>query len=330
MKGVVIMSKQIDRIDVHHHIMPSWYVEEAKSMGAKDGGGVEFPAWTVESGLALMDRKGIKTAITSIATPGVHFGDDAKARSLARRANEFSARLVADHPDRFGAFAVLPLPDVDGALEELAYATDTLKLDGVTLLTSTNDRYLGNPAYDAVFAEMNRRKSVIFLHPNVPSTAEALHLEMPGALVEFVFDTTRAVANLIFSGTMERNPDLSIILPHAGGTVPYVAGRLALGALVPHLNEKAPKGALAYLKRFYYETALATAPTALSSLRELVEPSHILFGSDNPFAPEPLIDAEIQGLERYDGFDDATLQAIERDNALALFPRLRAGAGVRS
>src|SRR5262245_23029722 len=181
------MTKQIERIDVHHHIMPTWYVEEAKSMGAKDGGGVEFPAWTVESGLALMDRKGIKTAITSIATPGVHFGDDAKARSLARRANEFSARLVADHPDRFGAFAVLPLPDVDGALEELAYATDTLKLDGVALLTSVNDKYLGNPAYDALFDEMNRRKSVIFLHPNVPSSAEALQLEMPGALVEFVF-----------------------------------------------------------------------------------------------------------------------------------------------
>lgn len=299
------------------------------SMGAKDGGGVAFPDWSEAGALALMDRKGIKTAITSIATPGVHFGDDAKARSLARRCNEFSARLVGDHRDRFGAFAVLPLPDVDGAMDELSYAMDTLKLDGVALLASTHDTYLGDPSYDALFDEMNRRKSVIFIHPNVPGYVESLHMPAPGALIEFVFDTTRAVTNLIYSGTLERCPNLSIILPHAGGTIPYIAGRLTLGAMVPHLNEKAPQGALAYLKRLYYETALSTAPTALSSLRELVDPSHILFGSDNPFAPEPLIDAEIQGLERYEGFDSAALNAIERDNALALFPRLNVPVGVR-
>jgi predicted TIM-barrel fold metal-dependent hydrolase len=321
------MTKRIEKIDVHHHIMPSWYVEAVQAAGEKDAGGVAFPEWSVESALALMDRKGIGTAITSVAAPGVYFGDIEKAKALARKSNEYSAKLVADHPDRFGAYAVLPLPDVDAALAELAYATDVLKLDGVALLSNYRGRYPGDPAFDALFDEMNRRKTTIFVHPEV--AMERPKLPIPGTLTEFVFDTTRAAANLIFSGTMERNPDLRIILAHMGGTVPYLAGRFALGALDPHLNSKAPKGAQAYLKRFYYETALSTSPTALASAQEIVEPSRILFGSDHPFAPEKLIDAEIQGLERYAGFDAETRERIERDNALPLFPRL-AAATVRS
>lgn len=319
-----------NRIDVHHHIVPQEWIKAAKSAGIPDAGGVAFPAWSAEAAISLMDRRGIATAMTSLSAPGVYFGDRAAARKLARVYNETSARLVSDHPERFGGFAALPLPDVDGALEELAYALDTLKLDGVGLLTSVHGQYPGDPAFDALFAELNRRKTPVFLHPEVPATSHDLKLQLPAALVEFVFDTTRAVANLIFSGTMDRYPDLRIILPHAGGTVPYVAGRLALGALIPELNARAPKGAIEYLRRFYFETALSTAPTALASLKELVDPSHILFGSDFPYAPEPLIKNEIQGLEAYAGFDEKTRTAIDRDNALALFPRLSVAAGVRS
>ncbi|HEV8337860.1 MAG TPA: amidohydrolase family protein [Candidatus Polarisedimenticolia bacterium] len=326
------MSSAPHRIDVHHHIVPSEYVKAAKAAGAKDAGGVTFPAWSPEAQLELMDRRSIATAMTSIAAPGVYFGNRDAARSLAHRSNELSARLVADHPRRFGALAVLPLPDVDAALEELAYALDTLDMDGVALLASIGDRYLGDPAFDTLFDELHRRKSVLFIHPTIPESSQFLKLAMPAALIEFVFDTTRAVANLIFSGTIERCPDISIILPHAGGTVPYLTGRLSLGALVPSLHAKAPRGAAAYLKRFYYETALSTEPTTLSSLKELVDPSHILFGSDYPFAPEPLIESEIRGLVNYGGFDEPTRRAIERDNSLALFPRLRDGsaAGGRS
>jgi len=321
------MNGEPHRIDVHHHIFPPEYMKAVGELGIADGGGVAIPSWSVEADVAVMDRHGIATAMASIATPGIYFGDRAAAKALARTCNEYSARLVSDYPSRFGAFAALPLPDVDAALRELDYALDTLRLDGVALLTSIEERYLGDPAFDALFDELNRRKAVLFMHPSVPASSHALKLAMPGALIEFVFDTTRAVANLIYSGTLERCPDISIILPHAGGTVPYLAGRLALGAMVPELNEKAPKGALAYLKRLYYETALSTAPTSLSSLRELVDPSHILFGSDYPFAPEPLVRAEVQGLGNYAGFDDKTRQAIEHDHALALFPRLRSEGG---
>src|SRR5262245_26617496 len=132
-----------------------------------------------------MDRNGIATAISSVAAPGVYFGDAAAARALARRCNEYSARLVSDHPHRFGAFAVLPLPDVDAAVEELAYALDTLQLDGVVLLASIGDRYLGDPGFDAVFTELNRRRAVVFIHPTIPATSVGLKLALPAAMLEF-------------------------------------------------------------------------------------------------------------------------------------------------
>jgi predicted TIM-barrel fold metal-dependent hydrolase len=157
-------------------------------------------------------------------------------------------------------------------------------------------------------------------------TSLALKLSVPGAMVEFVFDTTRAVTNLIYSGTLERHPDIRFILSHAGGTIPYIAWRLAQGRLIPPLNEKAPQGAIAYLQRLYYDTAMSATPHALSSLRELVDPSHILFGSDFPFLPEPLIEESIQGLADYREFDAAARKSIGRDSALALFPRLRTTA----
>jgi predicted TIM-barrel fold metal-dependent hydrolase len=318
------MTSQPHRIDTHHHILPKEWVQAVSSLGIGDAGGIEFPRWSPESALSLMDRAGIATAITSISAPGVYFGDLGLARTLARRCNEISARLVQDHPRRFGAFAFLPLPDVDASLEELEYALDTLRLDGVVLLASIGDQYLGDPAFDALFDELNRRKTVVFVHPTTPASSSVLKLNLPGTMIEFVFDTTRAAANLVFSGTMERCPDLRIILSHAGGTIPFVAGRLELVGHLPALHAKAPKGAIAYLKRFYYDTALSVTPYALTPLRELVDPSHILYGSDYPYLPEPYIHESMKAFKDYRPFDDATRMRIERDNALALFPRLRA------
>lgn len=310
------------RIDVHHHILPAEYVKAVARFGVADAGDVAFPPWSASAAISLMDRAGIGTAVTSIAAPGVSFGDKLAARSLARYCNEFSARLIADFPHRFGAFAVLPLPDVDGTLAEIEYALDTLRLDGVVMLASIGERYLGDPAFEAVFDELNRRKAVVFVHPTVPVTSRNVKVAVPAAMVEFVFDTTRAAASLVYSGTLERCPDLSIILSHAGGTVPYVAWRLAQGALYPRLREKAPQGALAYLKKLYYDTAMSATPYALSSLRELVDPSHVLFGSDWPFLPEPQVQESVAGLASYQGFGAIAKAQIERGNALALFPRI--------
>ena len=317
------MEKVPHRIDVHHHILPAEYVNAVAKLGVGAGGDIPFPKWSAESALSLMDRMRIATAITSISTPGIYFGDARAARDLARRCNEVSARLIADHPTRFGGFAFLPLPDVDGALEEIRYGLDTLKLDGIVLLASFGETYLGDPTFDAVFDELNRRRAVVFIHPAVPVTSLALKLTVPGAMVEFVFDTTRAVVNLIYSGTLERCPNIPIILSHAGGTVPFLAWRIAQGRLIPHIAEKAPKGAIAYLKRLYYDTAMSATPYALCALRELVDPSHVLFGSDNPYLPEREIAEMVEGLETYPSFDAAARAAIDRDNALELFPRLR-------
>ena len=319
------MPSEPNRVDVHHHIVPREYVEVLAGIGVTSSGGVAFPEWSAESTIARMDRNGVATAMASISAPGVYFGDAAFARDLARRCNELLARLVSDHPGRFGAFAVLPLPDVDGALNELDHALGALGLDGVGLLTSVGDQYLGDPAFEPLVEELNRRKTVVYTHPNIPPGSDVPKLAWPPPLVEFVFDTTRAAANLILSGTLERYPDIPWILSHAGGAAPYIAGRIALAENVPLFNKIAPKGVIAYLQGLYYDTALSATPYALPCLRELVDSSHILFGSDYPFAPEPesWMGRTAEDLETYGGFDDAERLAIERENALGLFPRLR-------
>ena len=314
---------QEDRIDVHHHLLPPEYLSTLKKRGINEFAGRPFPEWSPEISLSLMDRHGIRTAITSISCPGVYFGDMGLAKDLARMCNEYAAELCKEEDQRWGAFAVLPLPDMDAALAELEYALDTLKLDGVALPASIDNRYLGDPGFNEVFDELNRRKAVVFIHPGVPPGSDVPELDLPHFLVEFVFDTTRAVANLLFSGTLERCSDIRFILAHAGGTVPYLVFRLSLGQFLPGLQENVPEGVTTYLSRLYYDTALSASPNALRSLQELVDHSHIVFGSDYPFAPELATAITINGLKDYDGCDERELIAINNENALALFPRLQ-------
>jgi predicted TIM-barrel fold metal-dependent hydrolase len=311
------------RIDVHHHILPPYYLEAMADVGIHDAGGGSFTEWSEQIAIERIDRQGIATAMLSIAAPGVCFGDDFGSRALARRLNEHLAQLVTDHPTRFGAFATLPLRDVDASLREVEHAFDTLGLDGVGLFTSVEGRYLGDPVFDPLLAELDRRRAVIFVHPAIPE-ARYNPLRLPESLVEFVFDTTRAVANLIYTGSLERYPNLSIILPHSGGTVPFVAWRLGLGKLIPELAAKAPQGAIAYLERFYYETALSSSSYALASTRRLADPARIVYGSDIPFLPEPMVATAARELADAGELDPAALAAVERDNALAIFPRVRA------
>jgi 6-methylsalicylate decarboxylase len=305
---------------VHHHILPPDYLSALASVGITSSGGRPIPDWDIQSTLALMDRYGIATAITSISEPGIFFGDETFRRELARRCNEFSAQLIKDYPQRFGALAILPLPDIDATLCELEYALDTLKLDGVVLLSSVDGRYPGDPLFDELFTELNRRNAVVFLHPTVPAINSELKLDLPPFLIEFVFDTTRAVTNLVYSGTLERCPYIHFIVAHAGGTIPFLAYRIAMGQI---MLPGVPQGALTYLKQLYYDTALSVNPNALRSLQALVDASHILFGSDYPFAPEVAVSLFVQGIQNFDGFDEYARKAIERESALALFPRFK-------
>ncbi len=307
------MEFEYQKIDVHHHILPPDYMTALAKIQVTKSAGVSFPKWESASSLALMDRQGIEVAITSISAPGIYFGDLNFARDLSRRCNEFSARLIKEHPQRFGAFAVLPLPDVETSLLEVEYALDTLNLDGVGLLSSINGQYLGNPAMNDLLAELNRRRAVAFVHPNAPPDPMLPKTNVPPAIMEFVFDTTRAVANLTFTRALKRYPAIRFIFPHAGGTVPFLAGRISMGE----------QKVIEYLKTLYFDVALSATPYALRSLQELADPSHILFGSDFPFLPEPLITTMVEGLKNYGGFNAELRTAIERENALALFPRFK-------
>ena len=304
-----------DRIDVHHHILPPIYVLALAKIGIPKLGDIPFPEWSVQKSLDVMDRYGIATAITSIASSGVYFGDSRLPVDLARRCNEFSADLISKNKMRFGAFAVLPLPDVEAALHELEYALDVLKLDGVALLSNMGGHYQGASEFDDLYYELNRREAVVHIHPTVPADDKFPKLGMPESIIEFVFDTTRAISNLILNRTFERFPGIRFIVAHGGGTAPYIAWRMSMLDMFYLTN------VIKDLKSLYYDTALSASPFALRSLQELVNPSHILFGSDYPFASDLITDMTISGLDTFDGFDNKILRGINRENALTLFPR---------
>lgn len=311
------------RIDVHHHIIPNEYISALDSINARNSIGFDLPKWTPEMSLDIMDQNNIRTAVLSLSTPGVFFGDANFAQNLARQCNEICTRIVNDHPERFGFFAALPMPVTDAATSEAIYALDTLKADGVGLLASSGGRFLGDPQFDELMDELNKRKAVVAVHPNIHPTSRELQLDIPFSTIEFVFDTTRAVANLMLTGTLERYPDIRWIIAHAGGTIPYIAMRINRSAnFYPSYKEKIPHGALTYLKRLYYDTAYSCSPYAIRSLMELVEPSHILFGSDFPFLPGPTVTEEVQDHSKLGLFDQTTLRMVEEKNAFALFLRL--------
>jgi predicted TIM-barrel fold metal-dependent hydrolase len=277
--------------------------------------------WTPKNSLAEMDQNGVATAIISISTPGVWFGDAQAGRTLARKCNEYSARLVGDHPGRFGFFAAVPLPDTEGSLAEVAYAFDVLKADGIGLMTSYGDKWPGDPAYAPVFEELNRRKAVVYIHPTGPDCCRELIPRVPYVMTELPHDTTRAVTSLLFSGSFGRFRHIRFIFSHAGGTLPMVASRIARQAsAVKELAEKVPQGVEYELRRLHYEIAGSANRPAMSALMSLVPVSQIMFGSDYPWGR---ISANVGGLTGL-GLSAAELLGIERENAIALFPRLRA------
>lgn len=307
------------RIDVHHHLLPPRYTSWLRAQGIHDAGGRELPAWSVEETLAMMDEREIAKAIVSVSAPGVHPDpakrDDAGGRAMARDVNEFAARLVHDHPGRFGFFATLTLPDVDGAL--LEYALDTLGTSGVILLASTHGQYLGAPEHEALLAELDRRHAVVFVHPTVPPGPGVPGI--PPFAVDFLLDTTRAAYRLVQSFALRRFPNLQIILSHAGGFVPYASYRLAL-VLAAESGRTLPD-VLDDFRSFYFDTAISGTPAALPSLLAFAKPGHVLFGSDWPFLPAPAVGYFTSQLDAYGGLDADGHAAIDRRNAEALFAK---------
>jgi predicted TIM-barrel fold metal-dependent hydrolase len=301
-------------IDVHHHIGPSFFQDAVKATAP------EWRGWSRQKALADMDQSGIATAIVSYTTPGVWLGEAQKSASLARRCNEYAAQLVRDNPGRFGFFAALPLPDTDGSLKEVDYAFGALKADGIGLMTSYDDKWLGDPVFARVFDELNRRQAVVYVHPTAPGCCRELMSYVPPNLTEFIQDTNRAITSLMYSGSLARLRDIRFVFSHAGGTIPTLAGRMTqIGVRRPQLAAKIPGGVEYELKRLYYEVANSTTRPAIAALTSVVPISRIMFGSDYPFFP---ISVTTSGLSRV-GLSDADIRAIERANAMTLFPRLR-------
>ena len=265
-----MMTLNSGRIDVHFHMIPDFYREAAAAAGRRPALSSGLPAWSPGAALGVMDRAAIATAITSISAPGVHFGDDLAAQTLARRCNEFAAELAREHPARFGGFAVLPLPHIEYSLEEVRYALDTLHLDGILLFANCQGRYLGDPQFDPLLDELNRRNCVTFIHPAPHPGVAALGTDLPQFVIEYVFDTTRAATNMIFSETLLRFPNIRFILAHAGGTLPYIAWRVAHSPQIDpnRFGVIPPESIFAQLEHFWYDTALSVSPQALAGLAQ--------------------------------------------------------------
>jgi aminocarboxymuconate-semialdehyde decarboxylase len=306
-------------IDVHHHILPKIYIE---SLGDRLGiqGLFGSAEWTAERSLESMDRNGIGASVVSISSPGFWFGNIDETRKLVRACNDFAASLRAGHPSRFGMFAHLPLPNVDASLREIEYAFDVLSADGVALVTNFDSKYPGEAHFWPVFEELNRRKAVVFFHPNRPAYG-SLPNGFPLPTLEFPFETTRAIASLLYGGTLARTHDTRFIFPHAGGALPYLTERVGRMAMNPELKKMVPDGPTAELERLHFDVALSANKYAFGSLTQLVRPDNILFGSDYPHAGEPAMAATVSALPTL-GLPKGDVEAIRRGNALRLFPRL--------
>jgi predicted TIM-barrel fold metal-dependent hydrolase len=308
-------------IDIHHHILPDFFWRETNHAHGPVGG-IAPPPWDADLMVSYMDEAGIDVAVTSISTPGVHVGDDARARSLARRCNELSAELMQAHPNRLGGFAALPLPDVDGALAELTYGLDELKLDGVVLFSNANGVYLGDARFEPVFAELERRGAVVFVHPTMSPDPAAHQLGLPDTLIDFAADTTRAVAQMHYSNRFARTPSVKYIFSHAGGTVPYLAGRWAVVDemnVIPGAEERGT--AADTLRRLYCDTAVSYTDPVLRMLRDIVGLDQVLFGSDFPYLRRDLAVNCVQRLERTVELTADERTRVLSGNAIKLFPR---------
>jgi predicted TIM-barrel fold metal-dependent hydrolase len=328
------------RIDVHQHIWPPKYVAIAKQNNITI---VPSNGWTVEKALDDMGQAGISSALTSVTAPGLWVGNMEASRAAARESNEFAAQLVRDHPGRFGMFAALPLPDVEGSLREIEYAFDTLKADGICLFTvyedkasGIEDRFLGHSMFTPILEELNRRKAVLYTHPKEADCCRNLVPEIPATMIEYGTNTTRTIASLIFSGATSWFPDIQWIFSHAGGTTPFLIDRFLIGTaeeVVPGIVTKGaggtgvvgsnrpanvPNGVLHELRRMYYDTAQSTNPISMKALRTLVPVSQIVFGTDFPF--RTAVETG-KGLVTCGVFSAQELEAINRGNALRLLPR---------
>ena len=309
-------------VDIHHHVIPDFYWE-ASNEGGSAAGGITPPRWSLDGAIAYLDDAGIDVAVPSISTPGVHFGDDGAARTLARQVNEYLAGIKHDRPDRFGAFAALPLPDVDGSLEQIAYALDVLELDGVSIFTNAGGSYLGDSRFDPIFTELQRRAAVVFVHPTASPDPIAHTLGLPDSLLDYPVDTSRAIAKLHYSNTFARTPDVKYVFVHAGGTIPFVASRFAIVDEMDVIPGAEERGAFAdVLPHLYWDTASAFSDPVLHMLRSVTGLDTVVFGTDYPYPRDAISIGGLRHVKDTAELDGSERHAVLGGSAARLIPRL--------
>jgi predicted TIM-barrel fold metal-dependent hydrolase len=323
--------KRAGKIDVHAHFIPDFYRAALVAAGhAAPDGMKEIPAWSEAGAISGMDELGIATALLSISSPGVHFGDDAQAGRLSRRVNEEAERLVRTHPGRFGFFATLPLPDVAGAMQEAEYALDILGANGVMMETNFHGVYLGDARLEPLWALLNERGAAVFIHPTSPSCGCCgdLALGYPRPMLEFMFETTRSVVNMMLSGALDRYAALRVIVPHGGAALPVLADRVAIMAPMLDLPSPMPPGhVMTLLRRLYYDLAGAPVPRQLTALRQIAAVDHLLYGSDAPFTPAPAVAALLRQLEQTEILNDSDRALVFSENARSFLEAPKAMRG---
>lgn len=317
-------------IDVHAHFVTDAYVAAARAAGhVRPDGMPAWPDWSVDQHLELMDAGGIRTAVLSVSSPGTHFGDDGAARTLSRAVNAFGGGLKAAHPDRFGHFASLPLPDVAGSLIEAAHALDVLGSDGVVVETNAAGEYLGSPRHEQLWAELDRRGAVVFVHPTSPPCHEAVSLGRPRPMLEFLFDSARAVSDLVLGGVLTRYPGIRWIVTHGGGALPLLADRMELfralfsgGADGPTVQEQ--------IRGLWFDMAGTPFPRQVPALVEVAGSERILYGSDHCWTPAAAVLAQIARVDAAEQPGNGTWRALTTRNAVRLLPRLVDAGSARS
>ncbi len=307
-------------IDVHAHYVPEAYRSALLDNGhGQPDGFPQIPEWSAQEHVAAMDRLGIATSLLSISSPGVHFGDEAATRDRAREVNDAGRRAVVDHPGRFGLLASLPLPDVDAAVAEIAYCCDRLDVAGFAVLTNIGGTYLGDRAFEPVFRELDRRRTRLFIHPTSPACWEQTSLGRPRPMLEFFFDTTRAVVDLVLNGTVARHPGMEFLIPHAGATLPMVADRVSVFSLLLAVDPAVD--VLRDVGRLHFDLAGFPLPRQLDALLTLTSPAHLHYGSDYPFTPEFVAAMAGERLSE-SGDPPGSLADALRANTEQLFPTL--------
>jgi len=307
-------------IDVHIHLIPQFYSDAVYEAGQGPAIG-RYPDWTPALALELMDRHGIALALFSLGQPGIWFLSPDKAAAMARRCNDYAAELIAQQPTRFGCFGLVPMHDIDAAIAAAQYCLDTLRFDGISLFASYGEKFLGDAAFDPLLAYLDTRGAVVHVHPSLHPSSKGLALPWPGFMIEYPFDTTRAAVNLLFSGALERFPNIRFILSHAGGTLPFLAWRLSVAPMIDkRLTQRTRAQIFAGLRSFWYDNALACGPQSFGALAQIASTDRIVFGSDWPFCNARVVAEEVADFTAPDFLTPATRAAIARDNALKLLP----------